>query len=62
MDLALTEHESGLLRELLTDYLPDLRREIARTERHELRHMLIEREELAQRLLEQLAPKVALSG
>jgi hypothetical protein len=54
MHLTLSEHEADLLQGLLRDYLPDLRREVARTERHDLRHLLIERQELAERLLEQM--------
>jgi hypothetical protein len=59
MQLTLTEHESDLMRELLDDYLPTLRREVARTERRELRHLLAERQELAERLLSQLSSTVA---
>ncbi len=57
MHLTLTEHETDILRDLLRDYLPALEREAARTERREFRHMVIERQELVERLLEQLAPK-----
>jgi hypothetical protein len=56
MPLALTDHESEILRDLLQDYLPDLKREVARTEQHELRHLYVERQELVERLLEQLQP------
>ena len=56
MHLNLTDHETELLRGLLRDYLPDLRREVARTEQHELRHMLAEREDLVESLLERLVP------
>ena len=58
MHLTLSERDADLLHGLLRDYLPDLRREVARTERHELRHLLVERQELAERLLEQLPPRV----
>jgi hypothetical protein len=54
MQLNLTEHEVALLHGLLRDYLPALQREVARTEAHELRHMLVERQELVERLLEEL--------
>jgi len=50
----LTEHETALLRDLLHDYLPDLKREVARTEQHELRHLYAERQDLVERLLGQL--------
>lgn len=54
MQLALTDQEAETLRDLLEAYLPELRREVARTERHSLRHALVQRQELAERLLEQL--------
>jgi hypothetical protein len=54
MQLVLTEDETVLLRDLLADYLPALRREVARTERHELRHVLVQRQDLVERVLEQL--------
>ncbi len=58
MHLTLSERDADLLHGLLRDYLPDLRREVARTERHDLRHLLIERQELAERLLEQLPSRI----
>jgi hypothetical protein len=54
MPLTLTDRDSDVLRDLLQDYLPDLKREVARTEQHELRHLYVERQELVERLLEQL--------
>ena len=54
MQLTLTDHERELLRGLLEDYLPDLRREVARTEQHDFRHMLVERQDLVERLLGEL--------
>jgi len=56
MQLTLTNREVDILSGLLQDYLPDLKREVARTEQHELRHLLVERQELGERLLAQLAP------
>jgi hypothetical protein len=56
MHLTLSDRDVDVLQGLLQDYLPDLMREMARTERHDLRHLLVERQELAERLLEQLAP------
>jgi hypothetical protein len=58
MQFTLTEHESDLLRGLFEDYLPALQREVARTERHELRHLLVQRQELIERLLRQLGAPV----
>jgi hypothetical protein len=54
MQLVLTDREPQTLRELFEAYLPELKREIARTEQHDLRHTLVRRQELAERLLDQL--------
>jgi hypothetical protein len=55
MQLILSTEETVILRDLLGSYLPALRREVARTEQHELRHLLVQRLDLAERLLDQLA-------
>jgi hypothetical protein len=55
MQLILSTEETVILRDLLSSYLPALRREVARTEQHELRHLLVQRLNLAERLLDQLA-------
>ena len=54
MQLLLSDDETVLLRELLADYLPALKREVARTEQHELRHLMVQRQDLVERLLAQL--------
>jgi hypothetical protein len=54
MQLVLSDAETVLLRGLLADYLPALRREVARTEQHELRHLMVQRQDLVERVLEQL--------
>lgn len=54
MQLVLDDRETVTLRELLEAYLPELQREIARTEQHDLRHVLVRRQELGERLLDQL--------
>lgn len=54
MQLTLTNREVEILRGLLQDYLPDLKREVARTEQHELRHLFVERQELVERMLAQV--------
>jgi hypothetical protein len=62
MRLNLSERETELLRDLLHDHLPELQREVARTERHELRHELVERQDFIEQLLERLGsdtPSVA---
>jgi hypothetical protein len=48
--LELTEDEAHTLRVLFHDYLPDLRREVARTEDHAFRHGLVKRQDLCERL------------
>jgi len=54
MDLTLNDDDVVTLRELLHDYVPQLRREAARTDSKEMRHVLITRLTLCERLLEQL--------
>ena len=56
MHLTLTDREVEILRGLLHDYLPDLKREVARTDQHELRHLFVERQELVERILMQVSP------
>jgi hypothetical protein len=55
MQLDLSGEDAGVLYDLLQAYLPGVRREAARTEAHGLRHQLILRQELCERLLDQLA-------
>ena len=55
MDFTLTNREVEILRGLLHDYLPEFKREVARTDQHELRHLFVERQELVERLLAQLS-------
>jgi len=52
--LELTADEAHTLKILLRDYLPDLRREVARTDDHDFRHRLIKRQDLSERLLAEL--------
>ena len=54
MQLNLTERETELLRGVLQDCLPDLRREVTRTEERTFRHELVERQNLVEGLLERL--------
>jgi hypothetical protein len=60
MQLALTDSEAEILRDLLLAYLPELEREVARTDRHSLRHALVQRQELVERLLEHLGSTTRL--
>jgi hypothetical protein len=55
MQLILSDDDTALLHGLLVDYLPALKREVARTEQHELRHLMVQRQELVERILERLA-------
>jgi hypothetical protein len=55
MQLILSDDDTILLRDLLADYLPALRREVARTEQHELRHLMVLRQDLVERVLAQLS-------
>lgn len=57
MQIDVNEHEAAILREALTSYLPELRREIARTEAKEYRHSLFEREQLLENLLGKLGAR-----
>jgi hypothetical protein len=59
MQFTLTDQETEIFRDLLQAYLPELRREVARTERHTLRHALVQRQDLVEKLLEQLGARVA---
>lgn len=54
MKLDLTDAEAHTLRELLHDFLPALRMEVARTDAREMRHLLLMRQELCERLLTEL--------
>ena len=59
MKLVFTDQEALTLRGLLEAYLPELRREVARTEDHGLRHELVRRQELAERMLDTLGQAAA---
>jgi hypothetical protein len=54
MHIVLSDPETEILRDLLLAYLPEIEREVARTERHTLRHALVQRQELVERLLDEL--------
>jgi hypothetical protein len=59
MPFFLSDEDAALLRDLLADYLPSLRREVARTEQHDLRHLMVQRQDLVERLLEELRQRTA---
>jgi hypothetical protein len=54
MTLVLSHDESDVLERMLRDYLPELKREIARTDAHDFRHLLVRRQELCETLLDRL--------
>ena len=54
MDIKLSDDEAQTLRGLLQDSLPELKFEVARTDSKEFRHILVKRQELCERLLDQL--------
>lgn len=51
MQLDLTTDEARILRAVLHDHLPELRREVARAEERTLRHELAQREDLCERVI-----------
>jgi len=59
MQLQLTDQEAQDLNDLLHDYLPALRREVARTDSKAFRHRLVQRLDLAERVLDELSAEVA---
>jgi hypothetical protein len=58
MRLDLTDHEARMLSVMLDDQLLELRREIARTDARDMRHELVQRQELCEKLLADLAEHV----
>ena len=54
MEILVSDEEYGLLTEILQERHAALRREIARTDHHEFKQMLKERNQLLERLLEKL--------
>ena len=57
MQLNLTAEEADMLKEMLTNYLSEIRFEISNTERMTFREQIKEREELLKKLLQDLESK-----
>jgi hypothetical protein len=54
MHVDLTTEEAATLKDLLSDSILDLKREIARADDRHFRHQLVQREELCERLIARL--------
>ena len=54
MQITLSDEETAIFQGLLADFLPEIRREAARTEQRDLRHLMVRRQELVERLLDRL--------
>lgn len=59
IQISLTNADAGMLREMLEDYLSDLRMEVAGTDSRDWREALKRREALLKRLLDELARPAA---
>jgi hypothetical protein len=62
MNLQLNNDEVQVFREMLHDYLPGLRFEVARTDAPEIRHALVVRQALCERLFAELAATSSEGG
>jgi hypothetical protein len=58
MELTLNDDDARLLRDFLRDHFHDLQLEVARTEVKDLRHLLLARQDLVERLLARLEREV----
>jgi hypothetical protein len=61
MQLTLRDDDAEILRGLLQDYLPGLKFEVVRTREAELRHVLARRQDVCERLIEELGGPTANS-
>ena len=58
VQLTLTEEDARMLRDFLSDHMQALQFEVARTEARDLRHILVARQELIERVLALLQQKL----
>jgi hypothetical protein len=58
VQLTLTEDDARILRDFLSDHMQALQFEVARTETKDLRHVLVARQELIERILGLLQQKM----
>ena len=54
MQLSLSDNEAHTLRRVLHDYLPELKREVSRTEARDFRNELANRRDVCERVLQML--------
>jgi hypothetical protein len=54
MNVQLTDDEVQTFRQMLHDYLPGLKFEVARTDEKEMLHALVKRQTLCERLIQEL--------
>jgi hypothetical protein len=54
MQIELSNDEAHTLRLTLDDYLPELRREVARTDERRFRHEILKRQEVCEKVLDLL--------
>jgi len=60
MNLTLSDEEARTLQKMLHDYLPGLKFEVARSDAREIRHALVLRQTLCERLLDELIAATTL--
>lgn len=58
MQIQLNDQEARDLHDFPHDYMPELRREVARTDAKSFRHLLVRRLDLVERMLDELEVEV----
>jgi hypothetical protein len=62
MQIEISSEDRQVMVRMLNAYLPELRREVARTDSHDLRHELVLRMDLCERILAELDTAGKLSA